>query len=261
MEILDIWRSLYTLRYVPVTLFAQVISWAGMVYMCSAVRASSGVRMANIEFRHSLSQAKLCVQYLNEAGQSFQCAKVVAGILDNLLEEQLGELKTKDTDKPGIDAESTISVAPGPSSAGVHAPGGNPQAHLGYTMEPSSSQQQFPNPQMAPMWPVWKPNDIARYPVEGGMPSWPGHILPTGAVQESFGILGSPFNPPIGMGLGMRGGDTLSSRPFSPTQMYTDRQTQPIYRNVDPAGFVRVLPQMNVAGPNVFRDLCHSEIS
>jgi hypothetical protein len=252
MEILDIWRSLYTLRYVPITLFVQVIFWAGKVYTCSAVRASSGVRMANIEFRHSLSQAKLCVQYLNEAGESFQCAKVVAGILDNLLEEELGELKTKDTDKPGIDAGSTISVAPGPSSAGDHDPGGNAQRHLGYTMEPSSSQQQFPNPQMAPMWAVWKPNDIARYPVEGGMPSWPGHIPPTGAVQESFGVLGSPFNPPIGMGLGMRGGDTLSSRPFSPTQMYTDRQTQPIYRNnVDP-GFVRVLQQMNTAGPNVF---------
>jgi hypothetical protein len=252
MELLGTFRSLYTLRYVPITLFVQVIFWTGMVYMHAAIRASSGVRMANVEFRQALGQVELCIEYLHEAGQSFQCAKSVAGILDNLIKEELGALKTKDPSKSDADVandleSATVLAPPVPNSADV----GN-VAHLsGFGIQSSAAYMQFQvQPPNAPSWHEWKPGGSTRHPMEGVTPfSWASSTLPMS--QQSYGASGTaPFYPPFGMGLGMRGGETLSSRPFSP---YNDRQHQLLFRNlnVDP-NFVGLQQQTGPGGPNVF---------
>jgi hypothetical protein len=88
MELSSVWRSSYTLRFTPITL-VQVLFSAGTVFLLSAVQATSGVRFARQSLSHSLMQAELCIQYLSEIGQSWNCANHICGILGNLLQEQL----------------------------------------------------------------------------------------------------------------------------------------------------------------------------
>ncbi|EDR01153.1 uncharacterized protein LACBIDRAFT_312485 [Laccaria bicolor S238N-H82] len=88
MELLATWRSLYTLRYTPITL-AQAVFSAGTVYLLWGVQATSGTRLARNELETALDQQKLCHQYLVEIGKSWQCATNIAGILKNLMQEQL----------------------------------------------------------------------------------------------------------------------------------------------------------------------------
>lgn len=91
VELLGTWRSLYSLRYSPITLVQTAFS-AGTIYLLVAVQAATGLRVANESLKHSLSQAHLCVQYLLEIGKSWQCATNIADILKNLLQEQLKPL-------------------------------------------------------------------------------------------------------------------------------------------------------------------------
>ncbi|KAF4608134.1 hypothetical protein EYR40_000478 [Pleurotus pulmonarius] len=88
MELLSTWRSLYGLRYAPITL-VQVIFSAGTVYLLSAVQATSGVRVAPVSLKHSLDHAELCMQYLSECGRSWECANKIGEILRSLLMKQL----------------------------------------------------------------------------------------------------------------------------------------------------------------------------
>ena len=88
MELLATWRSLYTFRYTPITL-TQTIFSAGTVYLLWGVQATSGPRVAQKELKTALDQQKLCHQYLVEIGKSWQCATNIAGILKNLMQEQL----------------------------------------------------------------------------------------------------------------------------------------------------------------------------
>jgi hypothetical protein len=98
MELVGTWRSLYTLRYMPVT-FIQVVFSAGTIFLLSAVQASAGSRFAKVSFSHSLTQAELCIQYLLESGKSFQCATHIAEILRNLL---VRELKSRVMEKAAM---------------------------------------------------------------------------------------------------------------------------------------------------------------
>lgn len=75
LGILQTWRSLYTLRYVPVTLFQAVFS-AGTVFLLLG-----GTSLVKVE---------LCIQYLNEIGKSWKCATNIGAILQQLLEDQEG---------------------------------------------------------------------------------------------------------------------------------------------------------------------------
>ena len=88
MELLATWRSLYTLRYTPITLVQTIFS-AGTIYVLWGVQATSGPRVAHKELKTALDQQKLCYQYLVEIGRSWQCATNIAGILKNLMQEQL----------------------------------------------------------------------------------------------------------------------------------------------------------------------------
>ncbi|PBK66316.1 hypothetical protein ARMSODRAFT_1006080 [Armillaria solidipes] len=94
MELLLVWRSLYTLRYVPMTL-VQVLFSAGTVYLLLAGKAASGLRVAKKDLERFVSQADLCVDYLNEIGKSWSSATRIGGILSNLSHRQLDPLLEK----------------------------------------------------------------------------------------------------------------------------------------------------------------------
>lgn len=94
MELLLVWRSLYTLRYVPMTL-VQVLFSAGTVYLLLAGKAASGLRVAKKDLERFSSQADLCVDYLNEIGKSWSSATKIGGILSNLSHRQLDPLLEK----------------------------------------------------------------------------------------------------------------------------------------------------------------------
>ncbi|KAK0498673.1 fungal-specific transcription factor domain-containing protein [Armillaria luteobubalina] len=76
LQILQTWRTLYTLRYVPVTLFQAVFS-AGTVFLLMG--------------GNSLVKVELCIQYLNEIGKSWKSATNIGAILHQLLVNQEGK--------------------------------------------------------------------------------------------------------------------------------------------------------------------------
>jgi hypothetical protein len=88
MELLLTWRSLYTLRYIPITL-VQVVFSAGTIFVLSAAHAISGSRLARVTLDRSISLAELCIQYLSETGKSWACANHAMEILKDLLHKQV----------------------------------------------------------------------------------------------------------------------------------------------------------------------------
>ena len=96
MELVAAWKSLYTVRYVPVT-FIQAVFSAGTVWLLAAVTAGRSAHPDISLLSHSLTQAELCVDYLLETGRSFQCANHIAGILKNLLQGEVTRFWNKTT--------------------------------------------------------------------------------------------------------------------------------------------------------------------
>jgi len=87
MENLATWRTLYSLRYCPITLIQTVFS-AGTVYLLTATQASSGIRIAWKEMDHATKKLDCIMEYLQEIGASWQCATNIAGILKGLMQDQ-----------------------------------------------------------------------------------------------------------------------------------------------------------------------------
>ncbi|KAJ4496122.1 hypothetical protein C8J55DRAFT_545420 [Lentinula edodes] len=96
MDLLGIYRSLYTLRYVPVTP-VQIVFAAGTVYILLAVQATRGLRVAKKDLQMYVGRADLCVQYLAEIGRSWKCASDIADILRGLIAMQLSPVLEKKT--------------------------------------------------------------------------------------------------------------------------------------------------------------------
>ncbi|KAF9531094.1 fungal-specific transcription factor domain-containing protein [Crepidotus variabilis] len=124
MELLGTWRSLYSLRYGPITLIQAVFS-AGIVYLLSAMQAGSGVRIAQKELHQSMEQQQVVLQYLQEIGRSWQCATNIASIFRGLVQDQLKPLlerkilttqKGKNLPALTIQDEDEEEVSPNPPS-------------------------------------------------------------------------------------------------------------------------------------------------
>jgi hypothetical protein len=120
MALLGTWRSLYTLRYVPITL-VQVVFSVATVYILSAAQAVSGPRMAWVPLKHSLAQLELCIQYLAEIGKSWGCGHHVGGILANLIQEQLTPRLKLWAISGGHEGQSAAPTAPGSAELVVPA--------------------------------------------------------------------------------------------------------------------------------------------
>ncbi|KAJ3753538.1 hypothetical protein EV360DRAFT_53319 [Lentinula raphanica] len=100
MDLLEIYRALYTLRYVPITPI-QIVFAAGTIYVLLAVQATTGLRVAKKELETYVNRAELCIQYLMEIGQSWKCASDIADILKDLIVTQL---------KPVLERKSVSTI-------------------------------------------------------------------------------------------------------------------------------------------------------
>jgi len=220
MEFLSVWRSLYSLRYVPVTL-VQVVFSAGTVFLLSALQATSGVRFARVSLHKSLSQAELCIQYLQEVGRSYQCAKNVAGILANLLQQQL---------KPKLAMRSQVpSRPPTPMNFRPNLQMTSMSSGSQSSSSPTNVVQPLHSNESSPVESHHREqpsNVIYQIYVQGGTHMQTDHNMgwaPTAysaPADNSSNAPGPHFqNTGIGsapLGLGMMGGDPLSNRPFMP---------------------------------------------
>ncbi|KAJ7277435.1 hypothetical protein C8J57DRAFT_1309251 [Mycena rebaudengoi] len=118
MELLSTWRSLYTLRYAPITL-VQVIFSCGTIFLLLAAQAASGLLVAKGTLKAALSDAELCIQYLFEIGKSWPCATNIGGILRSLLQEQLHLILARNSSNDASTAgESSrrLNMPPSPAS-------------------------------------------------------------------------------------------------------------------------------------------------
>lgn len=111
MENLATWRTLYGLRYCPITLIQAVFS-AGTIHLLTAIQAANGQRVARKELGIALGQQRLVLEYLTEIGQSWQCATNLAGIMRKLVSAEL---------KPLLERHSEPSAGPS-SSSSLHLP-------------------------------------------------------------------------------------------------------------------------------------------
>ncbi|TFK25471.1 hypothetical protein FA15DRAFT_358461 [Coprinopsis marcescibilis] len=94
MDLIGIWRQLYSLRYTPLNIIQPLFA-AGTIFLLSGVQATSGVRVANKELKNSCDNLKLCIQYLREIGKSWQCAVSIESILRSLIEDRLKPVMEK----------------------------------------------------------------------------------------------------------------------------------------------------------------------
>lgn len=220
MELIDTYRKLYSLRFVPVT-FVQIIFSAGTVSLLSAVHATSGLRLAPRSLADSLSQAELCIQYLGETGQSWNCSNNIGEILGNLLREQLQprlEMRSLEPrkrrgtnpnpDSPTLKKEKVapkpITTKRNPSksfsagvAAGASALSSSPVQYFLETNPPRSGKGSFPT--VPSQHPSQSGNDSVM-----GEPDTADYG--TGMMGGNVGF--STFGP------GMPGGYTLSAHPF-----------------------------------------------
>ncbi len=94
MELAEIWRKKFSLRYVPITMI-QVVSAAATIFVVAAVQAVSGPRIAHGALVSAEKSAGIAIQYLREVGESFASATNVANILQNLLQQQVQTRKAR----------------------------------------------------------------------------------------------------------------------------------------------------------------------
>src|ERR1700761_9468385 len=113
MELAQIWRGHYKLRYVPITMI-QVISAAATIFVVAAVQAVSGPRLALGALQSAEKSAETAIQYLREVGESFASAANIADILQHLLQQQVQTRKTRRS--PGASLGAPIFPCGQPNS-------------------------------------------------------------------------------------------------------------------------------------------------
>jgi len=122
MELSQIWRGHYNLRYVPITMI-QVISAAATIFVVAAVQAVSGPRVALGALGSAEKSAETAIQYLREVGESFASAASIADILRHLLQQQVQTRKTRRS--PGASLGAPIFPWSQPNSPSAHVTRGN----------------------------------------------------------------------------------------------------------------------------------------
>ncbi|KAJ7747455.1 hypothetical protein DFH07DRAFT_1062746 [Mycena maculata] len=194
MELLQTWRSLYTLRFAPVTL-VQVIFSTGTIFLLLVAQATSGIRVAQGSLKSALVQVEICIRYLLEIGKSWQCGTNIGEILRNLLQEQFEPiLQSRRFGKssalyPALSTSKSSRVKPGKDARLPSVTGSSDPAML------------LPN-----VWPT-PPGAIDDIPTDimsGFLPDAP-FVSPSAnlfAGSEMSGLLA------------MLGGETLPEEPF-----------------------------------------------
>ena len=164
MDLLATWRTLYKLRYCPVTLIQTAFS-AGTVYLLIAMQASSGSRIARKDLRQSLDKETLVQQYLQEIGFSWNCATHISATLRNLMNEQV---------RPLLDLLDRKNIHTNPSLQIVSADmGDDEESNSGRSR--SSSRKRSSATTLAPE--ISHPHNIPSGSGQSSLSTAPNHIL------------------------------------------------------------------------------------
>ncbi|KDQ56260.1 hypothetical protein JAAARDRAFT_36436 [Jaapia argillacea MUCL 33604] len=218
LKLLDIWSSLYTLRFAPITLI-QVVYSAGTVFVLSAVEAASR-RRAKVAFNEATEKAKQCITYLHETGQSWECGNQVGRILADLLEKQV-QARVVGGEMEGA-ASSSVSQTSAPTDNASHRLNRDPKLPFHAPSPPSASQSSphpFPdhNDIPPPFVVVNTPGllPFARSPAHSSTSE--DQILPEHISYPTDGTLMDWFETGVipDMGMGMPSGESLPSYPHS----------------------------------------------
>jgi len=221
MELAQIWRGHFKLRYVPITVI-QVISAAATIFVVAAVQAVSGPRIAHGALESAEKSAETAIQYLREVGESFASAVSIADILQHLLQQQVQTRKTRRS--PGASPSAPIFPWNQSSSQSTHVTRENVDSTLSW-LEPigapvDSVHSSFPDSQPA----IGYPN--CQYSSLAGALS-PG--APLGYPQPFGDGLGEFPSLPAGASFGMNIGGFLGGGPGSmfstdPLMMFSSPQ-------------------------------------
>jgi hypothetical protein len=221
MDLLGTWRSLYTLRYVPVT-FVHVIFSAGTIFLLSTLHATSGARFGDVSLHSSLSQMDLCLRYLQEVGRSYHCARDVANILNSLLQKRLKPKPVQGPSPvPQVDSASGSQLPP-QMSPPVSAP--QPSYVNEIVSGPPPPRDPQPSSLFRPALVVNHPHMQAEHPQQnaGWTPAYP----PThGSAPPGPPYPNTVFGPPP-MGPQVMGGEALPVRPLREPMRYDEEYYQ-----------------------------------
>lgn len=227
MELAETYRTLYTLRYVPIT-WVQVVFSAGTVFILSAVQATSGSRLAHVSLTHSLSQVDLCIQYLSETGKSWNAANNISGILKSLRKEQLIprlNMRSIDESKIASGMKRSVSSAHSQFSEDTKPP---LTASSLDSANPLTMDDDITSVTSSP------PTDISNLSNSLRVDSWDlgGGNVPMIWNDPMIGMSGQPWSSPdssynyngdlqdfVGGFPGLTGGETLPTQPFMPFGM------------------------------------------
>ena len=222
MELAQIWRGQFKLRYVPITMI-QVISAAATIFVVAAVQAVSGPRIAHGALELAENNAETAIQYLREVGESFASAANIADILQHLLQQQVQTRKTRRS--PGASLGAPIFPWSQPNSPSPHVTRGNVDSTLSW-LEPISAPHDSVHSSFPDSQPVIG-NPSCQYSSLAGALS-PG--APLGYPQPFGDGLGDfppclPAGGPFGMNIGgFLGGDPGSMFPTGPLMMFSSPQ-------------------------------------
>jgi hypothetical protein len=233
MELAQIWRGHFKLRYVPITMI-QVISAAATIFVVAAVQAVSGPRIAHGALESAEKNAETAIQYLREVGESFASATSVADILQHLLQQQVQTRKTRRS--PGASPSAPIFPWNQSGSPSTHVIRGNVDSTLSW-LEPTSApvdsvHTSFPDSQPAIDCPSRQYSSLAGALSPGAPLSFP---QPFG---DGLGELpGLPDGAPFGMNFGgFLGGGPGSMFSTDSLMMFSSPQQvfNPSYQNGAP---------------------------
>ncbi|KAJ7507160.1 fungal-specific transcription factor domain-containing protein [Mycena galericulata] len=209
MELVETWSSLYTLRYVPVTML-QVVFSAGTVFLLLALQATASPRIAHTSLKTALAQVELCVRYLQQVGETWAASARTADILRAVMDEKLRPIierrlapKRLEDFTPASTPEPTERRASAPPQAGVpeaflfHVPSyadgwhdpelGSDWPQRPYDLLPQSHGSMHGGP--APyMYPLAGANTFTELDESGFLPALDGLGVPELWEQDLFGI-------------------------------------------------------------------------
>ena len=213
MSILEVWQRLYTLRYVPVTLFKAVFS-AGTVFLLfhrqsnrsasaahsrttsnpgSSASSPSAISLDRAPSKNGAGSSyivnvELCIRYLNEVSRSWKSARNIAAILAKLLEEQVGPAppSTSTATSPALEVRYSPPPGPPPGYVDAFLNGGVMDVQMDTMGQDMSSFEQE-------LWGVLYPEE--QHPYLSGSPARSALLYEGG--NGSFDDLGSIYSPPV----------------------------------------------------------------
>ncbi|KAJ6463952.1 hypothetical protein C8R45DRAFT_504466 [Mycena sanguinolenta] len=109
LELLETWKSLYTLRLVPLTV-PQVVFSAGTIFMLRALQATASPRIAHTALNQALAQVETCVKHLNAVAETWISGGRTRDALQAILNDKLRPVIARRLAVKGEQVQSASSL-------------------------------------------------------------------------------------------------------------------------------------------------------